>query len=495
MDYRKLNDLTKRDSYPLPRIDSTLDELAGSTWFSTLDLKSGDWQVEVEEKDREKAAFSVGNGLWQYNVMAFGLCNAPATFKRLMENVLGDLRCLIYLDDIIVHASTFERELERLRLVLSHLRAPNLKLNPKKCELFRCKVMSLGHVVCAEGVSTDPDKIEAVKTWRVPRNAKEVRRFVGLCTYYRQFVRSFSDVARPLHELTEKDQSFEWTKACEESFQQLKDALVSAPVLVYPRTTEPFLLDTDASNVGVGAVLSQVHDGEEKVIAYYSHALSRPERNYCTTRRELLAVVRAIENFHPYLYGRPFTVRTEHASLQWLLTFKNPEGQMARWLEKLQTYHFCIEYRAGKGHQNADVLSRRPCFEANCTHCQRQEEKELPGDGKGSRPAYTFPVVRELHSKSAITGQEESNDEELLGSQQWTPLQLRTSQMADRSISHIVKWKDSSHRPEWPAIAHLDSTTKAYWAQWDSLALREGVLSVAKRHGSWCSLQHFVLVC
>ena len=269
----------------------------------------------------------------------------------------------------IVHASTFEPELERLRLVLSRLRAANLMLNPKKCELFRCKVRFLGHVVCAEGVTTDPDKLEADKTWPVPRNAKEVRRFVGLCTYYRQFVRSFSDVARPLHELTEKGQSFEWAKACEESFQQLKDAVVSAPVLAYRRTTEPFLLDTDAGNVGVRAVLSQVHDGEEKVIAYYSNALSRPERNYCTTRGELLAVVRAIENFHPYLYGRPFTVRTDHASLQWLLTFKNPEGQMARWLEKLPTYDFRIEYRAGKGHQNSDVLSRRPCFEANCTHC------------------------------------------------------------------------------------------------------------------------------
>ena len=208
VDYRELNDLTKKDSYPLPRIDSTLDELAGSTWFSTLDLKSGYWQVEVEEKDREKTAFSVGRGLWQYNVMAFGLCNAPATFERLMENVLGVLRCLIYLDDVIVHYSTFERELERLRLVLSRLRAANLKLNPKKCELFRCKVRFLGHVVSCEGVTTDPGKIEAVKTWPVPRNAKEVRRFVGLCTYYRRFVRSFSDVARPLHELTEKGQSF-----------------------------------------------------------------------------------------------------------------------------------------------------------------------------------------------------------------------------------------------------------------------------------------------
>ena len=165
MDYCKLNDLTKKDSYPLPRIDSTLDELAGLTWFSTLDLKSGYWQVEVAEKDREKTAFSVGNGLWHYNVMAFGLCNAPATFERLMDNVLEDLRCVIYLDDVLVHASTFERELRHLRLVFSRLRVANLKLNPKKCEVSRRKVKFLGHVVYAEGVATDPDKVEAVKTW------------------------------------------------------------------------------------------------------------------------------------------------------------------------------------------------------------------------------------------------------------------------------------------------------------------------------------------
>ena len=164
--------------------------------------------------------------------------------------------------------------------MFSRLRPANLKLNLKKCKLFQHKVRFLGHVVSAEGVSTDPDKVKGVKTWPVPRNAKEGRRFVGLCTYYGQFVRSFSDVARPLHELTEKGQSFEWTKACEESFQQHKDALVSAPLLTYPHITQPFLLDTDASNDNVGAVLSQVHDGEERVIAYYSHALSRPGHNY-----------------------------------------------------------------------------------------------------------------------------------------------------------------------------------------------------------------------
>ena len=180
VDYRKLND-------PLSRIDNTLDEHSGSSWFSTLDCKSGYWQVEVAEKDREKTAFTAGNGLWQYNVMAFGLCNAPATFERLMDTILGDLRCLIYLDDIIVHAMTFDLELRRLRIVFSRLRAANLKLSPKKCELFRRQVKFLGHVVSNDGVTTDPDKVEAVHNWPVPHNAKDVRRFVGLCTYYRRF--------------------------------------------------------------------------------------------------------------------------------------------------------------------------------------------------------------------------------------------------------------------------------------------------------------------
>ena len=187
--------------------------------------------------------------------------------------------------------------------------------------------------------------------------------------------RSFSDDGRPLHQLCEKGQPCNWTKECNDSFQQLKDALVSASVLAYTHSAQPFVLDTDASNDCTGAVLSQVHNGEERVILYYSRALSKPNRNYCKTRRELLAVavVRAVENFHPYLYGRNFTLRTDHGSLQWLLSFKNLEEQLARWLEKLQSYDFFIAYRAGK----IDALSRRACFETKCVHCQRQEEKEF----------------------------------------------------------------------------------------------------------------------
>lgn len=285
--------------------------------------------MEVEEQDREKTAFTAGNGLWQFNVIAFGLCNAPATFERLMDNMLGDLRCLVYLDDMIAHAKTFELELQRLTHIFSRLRAANLKLNPKKFELFRRRVKFLGHVVREEGVATDPEKVEVVTKWPLSQDVKDVRSFLGLCTYYRRFVPPFADVARPLDKLTEKGQPFMWTKECDSSFHRLKEARASTPVLAYPESEEPFMLDTDASNVGIGAVLSQVHQGDERVIAYYSQALSKPERNYCITRRELLAIVKAIDHFNPYLYGRKFTIRTDHASFQCLLNFKNPEGQIA----------------------------------------------------------------------------------------------------------------------------------------------------------------------
>ncbi|GFX60862.1 retrovirus-related Pol polyprotein from transposon 17.6 [Trichonephila clavipes] len=236
VDYRKLNDVTKKDSYPLPRIDDTLDTLSGHKWFSTLDLKSGYWQVEIYPEDREKTAFTSGQGLWQFKVMPFGLCNAPATFERLMETVLKGLTfeaCLIYLDDVIIGGRTFEEHLQNIRKVLSKLSDANLKLNPSKCKFFQKEVNYLGHIISAEGVRTDPEKVSAVKNWKRPENLRELRSFLGLCTYYRKFVKGFSNIARPLHKLTESKQKFQWTKECEDSFLQLKEALTSSPILIH----------------------------------------------------------------------------------------------------------------------------------------------------------------------------------------------------------------------------------------------------------------------
>ena len=322
---------------------------------------------------RDKSAFSTPSGLYSWNVLPFGLCNAPSTFERLMECVLAGLRweiLLVYLDDVIVFGRTIAESVDRLRAVLDRFRAAGLKLKPSKCHLFQREVAYLGHVVSPEGIHTDPAKIEAVKDWPTPITQTQVRSFLGLASYYRRFIRGFAEIAGPLHRLTEKSAKFKWTSECEEAFQKLKEALISAPVLSYPQEEGQFVMDTDASAFAIGCVLSQVQDGEEKVVAYGSKSLSRPERNYCVTRRELLAIVVFLKKYRHYLGGRKVKVRTDHGSLRWLFNFKTPEGQLARWLEVLSSFDLEIEYRPGKRHQNADGLSRRPCRQ-----CGRWEER------------------------------------------------------------------------------------------------------------------------
>ena len=318
----------------------------------------------MSEEDKPKTAFSTGTGLYQFTVMSFGLCNAPATFERLMEKVLSGLPwevCLLYLDDIIVHGREFEEAIERLRIALQQIGDAGLKLSPKKYILLQQSVPFLGHVVSDRGVSTDPKKIEAVRSWPSPGTAKDVKSFLGLCSYYRRFVRGFADIARPLYRLTEGQRQFRWTSECEDAFRRLKTLLTTAPILAFPAVDGLFILDTDANNTGLGAVLSQVQGGEEKVIAFYSESLSKSERNYCVTRKELLAVAVAVKSYHHYLCGRQFLVRTDHGALKWLLKFKDPEAQLARWLELLGTYDCNIQHRSGICHGNADAPSRRPC--------------------------------------------------------------------------------------------------------------------------------------
>ena len=437
VDYRQLNNVTKKDSYPLPRIDDTLDTLAGSTIFSTLDLKSGYWQVDMAPKDREKTAFSVGSGLWQFTVMPFGLCNAPATFERLMESVLKGLSwttCLVYLDDIIVVGKSFDDHLKNLEEVFKRLASSGLKLSPKKCHLCQEKVHYLGHVVSSQGVAVDPQKTKTVEEWPIPKDKHELRSFLGLCTYYRRYVQGFATIAKPLTRLTEGERRFSWDSDSDEAFRRLKKALTSAPILSYPLGNGNFILDTDASNVGLGAVLSQIQDGQEKVIGYFSKTLSKPERNYCVTRRELLAVVKAVEHFYKYLYGRKFLLRTDHAALKWLLQFKNPEGQVARWIERLQEFDFDTEHRAGAIHRNADALSRRPCAK-DCKHCSRAEEKEA----KLLRTA----VVDDT----------------------WQPEDLANDQISDPELGLVINWKNADQRPTWEEVCRYSLNVKSYWAQ------------------------------
>ncbi|GBN69688.1 Retrovirus-related Pol polyprotein from transposon 297 [Araneus ventricosus] len=384
----KLNEITIKDSYPLPRIDDTLDALNGSQWFSTLDLKNGYWQSEIQPEDKEKTAFTTGQGLWQFKVMPFGLCNAPVTFERLMETVLRGLTSeasLVYLDDIIIVGRTFQEHLDNIRKVFQRLQKANLKLSPKKCRFFRKEVSYLGHIISADGVKTDPEKTKAVVDWPRPETVHDLRSFLGLCTYYRRFVRNFSAIARPLHKLTEARSNFNWTEECEKSFNSLKQALITSPVLTYPRTDKKFILDTDTSNEGIGAVLSQKIGNEECVIAYFSKSLGN-------------------------------------------------QGQIARWIQRLQEYDFEIQHRKGTSHGNADALSRRPCGES-CKHCTNAEKK--------------FGMETDISVKVLTT------------EDAWSSSEVQKAQLEDPAIRPILERKlNSEDRPSWQDIAPESPATK-----------------------------------
>ncbi|UYV80156.1 hypothetical protein LAZ67_18001842, partial [Cordylochernes scorpioides] len=363
VDYRKLNEVTVKDVYPIPRIDDVMDTLQGSKYFSAIDLKSGYWQVEIEERDKEKTAFTTAHGLYEFNVMPFGLCNAPATFERNMDNVLGNLRwqiCLCYLDDVIIYSSDFPTHIKRLEAVLRCFSESNLKLNAKKCRFAFEELEILGHITNQEGIKPAEYNIKAVRDFPQPKKAKEVQSFLGMCSYYRKFIKDFSLIADPLTSLIRKNVQIIWTGKQEEAFQNLKKALMNPPILGHFDPNAATCIHTDASNIGLGATLIQNIGGEEKVISYLSRTLSKPEQNYSTTEKECLAVVWSISKLRPYLYGRNFKIVTDHHALCWLKNLKDPTGRLARWALKIQEYNFEIIHKSGKKHLDADGLSRGP---------------------------------------------------------------------------------------------------------------------------------------
>ena len=294
--------------------------------------------------------------------MPFGLCNAPATFQRIAEKALEGSQwsiAVLYLDDMTVYSSSFDDHLRDLNLVLERLQSAGLKLKSKKCFFFRHEISDLGYLISEQGLKPDPSKCETVRNVPRPKCVKEVRQFLGLTSYYRRFLKGYSDVAKPLYNLTKKNSVFKWDEKCEDAFVSLKDKLTTAPVLAYPNEKGgEFILDCDASNSGIGAVLSQIQDGDEKVISYASRTLSEAEQMYCVTRKEMLAVVFFTEYFKHYLLGRHFTVRSDHSSLRWLSKFREPTGQVHRWLKQLSQYDYTIVHSPGLTHRNADFMSR-----------------------------------------------------------------------------------------------------------------------------------------
>ncbi|XP_057201512.1 uncharacterized protein LOC130561305 [Triplophysa rosa] len=363
VDYRKVNAVSKFDAYPMPRIDELLDRLGTARFFSTLDLTKGYWQIPLSPVSKEKTAFTTPFGLHQFVTLPFGLFGAPATFQRLMDRILRPhaTYAAAYLDDIIIYSNDWQRHMEHLRAVLGTLRETGLTANPKKCAVGRVEVRYLGFHLGHGQVRPQINKTAAVATCPRPKTKKEVRQFLGLAGYYRRFVPNYSELASPLTDLTKKEapDPVQWTERCQQAFTQVKAALCGGPLLHSPNFSLPFFLQTDASDRGLGAVLSQEMGGEERPVLYISRKLSKREAKYSTIEKECLAIRWAVLTLRYYLLGREFTLWSDHAPLQWLHRMKDTNTRITRWYLALQPFKFKVIHRPGAQMAVADFLSRR----------------------------------------------------------------------------------------------------------------------------------------
>ncbi|KAM1242836.1 hypothetical protein ACFX2G_035146 [Malus domestica] len=370
IDYRKLNRMTIKNRYPLPRIDDLFDQLKGACVFSKIDLRSSYYQLKIRSNDVPKTTFRTRYGHYEFLVMPFGLTNAPAAFMNLMNRVFHpylDRFVIVFIDDILVYSKNETDQARHLHLVLKTLRANRLYAKFSKCQFWLDQVSFLGHVVSAQGVLVDPQKIAAVENWEQPRTVTEVRSFLGLAGYYRRFVKDFSTIALPLTKLTRKDIPFVWSSECEQSFQQLKYLLTHAPVLALPDDGGNFEIYSDASLNGLGCVLMQ-HD---KVIAYASRQLKPHEKNYPTHDLELAAIIFALKIWRHYLYGEKCKIFTDHKSLKYIFNQPNLNLRQRRWVELLSDYDCTIEYHPGRANSVADALSRKSHGQLNAIYASR----------------------------------------------------------------------------------------------------------------------------
>uniref|UniRef100_A0A8C5DDV5 Gypsy retrotransposon integrase-like protein 1 n=1 Tax=Gouania willdenowi TaxID=441366 RepID=A0A8C5DDV5_GOUWI len=527
VDYRKLNARTIRDAYALPNIEETFSALSGAKWFSVMDLKSGYYQVEMAEEDKPKTAFVCPLGFFEFNRMPQGITNAPSTFQRLMERCVGDLHLsevLVFLDDLIVFSDTVEEHEARLMKVLKRLKDYGLKLSPEKCHFFKTSVKYLGHVVDAHGVHTDPDKVSALTDWPRPSTKKELKCFLGFAGYYRRFVEGYSQIAKPLNNLTagyyppkkrgkiyKRDhlRSFvspdaplgkEWTPECESAFRTLIEKLTSAPILAFADPQLPYVLHTDASREGLGAALYQEQEGKLRVVAYASRGLSKSERNYPTHKLEFLALKWAVcEKFNDYLYGTNFTVLTDNNPLTYVLTSAKLDAAGHRWLAGLSTYQFTIKYRAGQANGDADGLSRRPQDPPHEDEAFTEERERI--DDMKRRLLDRDDVNHEVFSALcqrhfvAFAGEHHSHPEQLVAAESLaidpslvlgvfgedTLPSMTTSdwckaQKDDPSLSHVVALVERGLKPSFREMNLEHPDVKLLLREWKRLELREGVL-------------------
>jgi hypothetical protein len=312
VDYRQISSLTSHDSFPIPRVQDLLRRLATAKYISTMDAEKGYWQIEMDRRSKKCTAFCTNRGLFEYNCMPFGLKNAPATYQRMMNELLGELGefCLVYQDDVLVFSKTFAEHKKHLKAVLEKFREAGLTLTAKKCQFGKSSVKFLGHVVSSKGIGMNPEKVDAIKACLVPTTRRQLRAFLGMIGWYSNFVERYADLAKPLYELTKPSRKFRWTPEANKAFQGLKNAIIYDLVLAHPIFGKPFILRTDASNYGVGAVLSQIDEsGAERAVSFASKVLDKAQINYTTSEKECYAIVYSLEKFREYLEGHEYNCR------------------------------------------------------------------------------------------------------------------------------------------------------------------------------------------
>lgn len=408
-DYRLLNEKTPQDKYPLPNMEDIFDKLGRARYFSALDLHSGFHQIMLDEQSRHKTAFSTPDGHYQYKRMPFGLKNAPPTFQRMIDQALRGLigkGIFVYLDDIIVCGESLDEHNANLQKLYVRLREVGLKLQPHKCEFLVTELQYLGHLITPSGIKPNPFKLSAVAKFPEPKSKKHIKQFLGLAGYYRKFIKDFSKIASPLLKLLRADQEFIFTESCRLAFNTLRAELCSDRVLMFPNFAKPFFLTTDACDYAIGGVLEQLDDNNQRrPIAYASRTLNSAEKNYSTIEKELLAIVWAVKHFRPYLYGRKFTIRTDHQPLKWLFNLKDPSSRLMRWRIKLEEYDYVIEYVKGQLNTLADALSRNPVLLVRW----KQHIHETPQASELAIPVYfsrkevdKFKIIRSPEDESLL---------------------------------------------------------------------------------------------
>ena len=496
IDYRDLNAVTLNpDSYLIPRIDDTLDALGGAKYFCTLDLIWGYHAVELTEESKAKTAFHApycNPSQWEYNYMPFGLVRAPRTFQRMMDKVIQGLEyqtALCYIDDIIVYGPTLDICMDRMQVVLERVRKAKLKLKASKCILFSQEVKFLGHVISQEGVRTDPEKVRSIVEWHPPRTVKQVRSFLGMVIYYSRYVPNLAVIASPLHDLTKKRAKFRWGSREQAAFDELKARLASAPVLAYPEAEGMLILDTDASDYGYGAVLSQLQqddrgNSQERPIAYFSKKFTERERNYCARKRELMAIHRSVKHFEVYLKGPTFLIRTDHASLRYIRTMKTCPPQFLRWIMDLEEYSYKIEVRKGILHTNADAMSRgchgKDCI---CEDLVRFERRHNIKKGDvietEDEPVLAFECNTLMnHNISTKCLKGECLISAFKLNPKYSCAELGEMQKNDPDVGPVYRafLTNSEQKPEWREISRESAATKSYFNDWKRLTMHGGAL-------------------